>query len=41
MVEKRIRGGICHAIHGYAKANSNYMKDYDKIKNNSILNIGM
>ena len=32
MVEKGIRGGICHAIHEYAKANNKYMKDYDKYK---------
>ena len=32
MVEKGIRGGICHAIHQYAKANNKYMKDYDKYK---------
>ena len=30
MVEKGIRGGICHAIHRYAKANNRYMKDYDE-----------
>ena len=30
MVEKRIRGGICHAIHKYAKANNKYKKNYDK-----------
>ena len=30
MVEKVIRGGICHAIHRYAKAKNEYMKDYDK-----------
>ena len=32
MVEKRIRGGICHAIYQYEKANNKYMKDYDKNK---------
>ena len=32
MVEKRIRGGIFHTIHQYAKANSKYMKKYDKNK---------
>ena len=30
MVEKGIRGRICHAIHSYAKANNKYMKNYDK-----------
>ena len=30
MVEKGIRGGICHSIYQYAKANNKYMKDYDK-----------
>ena len=30
MVEKRIRCGICHGIHRYAKANNKYMKNYDK-----------
>ena len=30
IVEKGIRGGICHAVHQYAKANNKCMKDYDK-----------
>ena len=37
MVEKGIRGGTCHAIHRYAKANNKYMKDYDKNKESSYL----
>ena len=37
MVEKGIRGGICHAIHQYIKANNNYMKEYDKNKESSCL----
>ena len=32
MLEKRIRGGICHAIYRYPKANNKYMKSYDKKK---------
>ena len=27
MVEKGIRGGICHSIFRYTKANNKYMKD--------------
>ena len=37
MVEKGIRGGICHAIHIYAKANNKYMKNYDKNKESSFI----
>ena len=37
MVEKGIRGGICHTIHWYVKVNTKYMKDYDKNKESSNL----
>ena len=37
MVEKDIRGGICHSIYRYAKASNKYMKDYDKNKELSYL----
>ena len=30
IVEKKIRSGICYAIHRYAKANNKYMKNYNK-----------
>ena len=35
MVNKGIKGGICNAIHGYAKANNKYMKDSDKNEESS------
>ena len=37
MVEKRIRGGIYHAIHRYAKANNKSMKSYHKNITSSYL----
>ena len=37
MVEEGIRGGICHSIHRYAKANNKYIKDYDKNKESSYI----
>ena len=37
MVEEGIRGGICHAIHRYAKANNKYMKNYDEDEQSSYI----
>ena len=37
MLEKGIRGGICHSIHRYAKANNKYMKDYNENKESSYI----
>ena len=37
MVQKGIRGGICQAIHRYAKSNNKYMKNYDKNIESSYL----
>ena len=37
MVEKGIRGGICHSIYRYTKANNKYMKYYDKNKESSSI----
>ena len=37
IVEKGIRGGICHAIHLHAKSNKKYVTDYDKNKESSYL----
>ena len=37
MVEEGVIEEFCHAIHQYVKANSKYMKDYDKNKESSNL----
>ena len=37
MVEKGIRGGICHTIHRYTKANNQYTKNYNKNIESSYL----
>ena len=37
MVEKGIRGGICHAMYRYAKANNMYMNNCDKNKESSYI----
>ena len=37
MVEKGIKGGICHAMRRYTKANNNYMKDYNKDEEESFI----
>ena len=40
MIEKGIRGGICHAIHKYPKANNKYMKNYNKdIESSHLMNL--
>ena len=35
MVEKVIRGGICHSINRKVKANNKYVKDYHKNRESS------
>ena len=37
MVEEGIRGGICHSIHRYAKANNKYMNNYNKDEESSYI----
>ena len=37
IVEKDIWGGICHAVHRYAKGNNKYKKNYDKNIDSSYL----
>ena len=37
MVEEGRRGGICHSIHRYTKANNKYMKNYNKNEESSYI----
>ena len=37
MVEEEIRGGICQATYRYARANNEYMNNYDKSIESSYL----
>ena len=37
IAEEGIRGGICHSIHRYAKANNKYMKNYNKDEESSYI----
>ena len=37
LVENGIRGGICIAVHKYAKANNKFMKNYDSAKESTYL----
>ena len=37
MVEKGIRGGICHSIHRYAKVNNKYMQNYNNNEESSYI----
>ena len=37
MLEEGIRGGICHSIHRYVKANNKYMKKYNKNEESSYI----
>ena len=37
MVEKGLRGGICHVMNRHEKANDKYMKNYNKDEEESFL----
>ena len=36
MVEEGIRGGMCHAIHRYTKANNKYIKNYNEKEDTKV-----
>ena len=37
IVEYGVRGGICHVVNRYAKANNHYMKDYNENEESSYI----
>ena len=37
MIEKKIRGGICHAMYRFSKANNKYMTNYNGNKKSSYI----
>ena len=37
LMDMLLRGGICHSIHRYARANTKYMKNYDKNEESSYI----
>ena len=37
VVEKGIRGGICHSVYQHVKANNTYMNYFDKNKESSYI----
>ena len=37
MVEEGIRGGMCHVIHRYAKANNKYIQNYIEKEESSYI----
>ena len=39
MVEEGIKGGICQVSQKYSKANNKYMKDFDKNKESSHIQL--
>ena len=37
MIEKGIRGRICHSVHRHSKANNKYMKKYNKNRESEFI----